>query len=83
MRSPSFTFAPIKRFFGNISLVVLLNLLVKPGWVLVENLVQDRLGHQAFGTFTTLFILASVMAAVSDLGTTQLTTKRVAASPSS
>jgi len=60
---------------------VLLNLLVKPGWVVVENLVQDRLGHQAFGTFTALFTLASVMAAVSDLGTTQLTTKRVAANP--
>ncbi|MDF7810890.1 polysaccharide biosynthesis C-terminal domain-containing protein [Hymenobacter sp. YC55] len=63
------------------SLVVLLNLLVKPGWVVVENLVQDRLGHHAFGTFTALFTLASVMAAVSDLGTTQLTTKRVAANP--
>jgi O-antigen/teichoic acid export membrane protein len=60
---------------------VLLNLLVKPGWVVVENLVQDRLGHHAFGTFSALFTLASVMAAVSDLGTTQLTTKRVAAAP--
>ncbi|WP_375437511.1 polysaccharide biosynthesis C-terminal domain-containing protein [uncultured Hymenobacter sp.] len=81
MRSLSFTFAPIKRFFGNISLVVLLNLLVKPGWVVVENLVQDRLGHEAFGTFTALFTLASVVAAVSDLGTTQFTTKRIAAAP--
>lgn len=60
---------------------MLLNLLVKPGWVVVENLVQDRLGHQAFGTFTALFTLASVMASVSDLGTTQFTTKRVAATP--
>ena len=61
--------------------MVLLNLLVKPGWVVVENLVQDRLGHAAFGTFSALFTLASVMAAVSDLGITQLTTKRVAAAP--
>lgn len=61
--------------------MVLLNLLVKPGWVIVENLVQDRLGHAVFGTFTALFTLATIVASVSDLGTTQLTTKRVAVSP--
>ncbi|MBC6988903.1 oligosaccharide flippase family protein [Hymenobacter sp. BT491] len=72
---------PIKKFFGNISLVILLNLLVKPGWVVVENLVQDRLGHAAFGTFTALFNLTIIFAALSDLGLTQHTTKRVAATP--
>jgi O-antigen/teichoic acid export membrane protein len=60
---------------------VLLNLLVKPAWVVVENLVQDRLGHVAFGTFGALFTLATIVASVSDLGTTQLTTKRIAATP--
>jgi O-antigen/teichoic acid export membrane protein len=59
----------------------LLNLLVKPGWVVIENLVQDRLGHAAFGTFTALFNWTLIVASVSDLGTTQLTTKRVAATP--
>lgn len=58
---------------------MLLNLLVKPGWVVVENLVQDRLGHAAFGTFTALYALTLIFASVSDLGLTQLTTKRVAA----
>ncbi|UOQ76727.1 oligosaccharide flippase family protein [Hymenobacter sp. 5516J-16] len=71
----------IKRFLGNISFVVLLNLLVKPGWVVLENVVQDRLGHEVFGTFTALLTLATIVAAVSDVGTTQLTTKRLAASP--
>lgn len=61
--------------------MVLLNLLVKPGWVVLENVVQDRLGHEQFGTFTALLTLATIMAAVSDVGTTQLTTKRLAASP--
>ncbi|WP_308421125.1 oligosaccharide flippase family protein [Hymenobacter cavernae] len=69
----------MKKFFGNISFVVLLNLLVKPGWVVVENLVQDRLGHAAFGTFTALSAWTLIIASVSDLGTTQLMTKRVAA----
>ncbi|RSK43332.1 hypothetical protein EI293_10525 [Hymenobacter perfusus] len=60
----------------------MLNLLVKPGWVVLENVVQDRIGHELFGTFTALLTLATIVAAVSDLGTTQLTTKRLAASPS-
>ncbi|RIY09245.1 oligosaccharide flippase family protein [Hymenobacter rubripertinctus] len=61
---------------------MLLNLLVKPGWVVLENVVQDRVGHALFGTFTALLTLATIVAAVSDLGTTQLTTKRLAASAS-
>ncbi|QJX48072.1 oligosaccharide flippase family protein [Hymenobacter taeanensis] len=71
----------IKRFFGNISLVVLLNLLIKPGWVVLENIVQDRLGHAAFGLFTALSALTLVLATVSDLGLTHYSVKRVAADP--
>ncbi|WP_141106480.1 oligosaccharide flippase family protein [Hymenobacter gelipurpurascens] len=71
----------IKRFFGNISLVVLLNLLVKPGWVVLENIVQDRLGHAAFGLFTALSALTLVLATVSDLGLTHYSVKRVASEP--
>ncbi|WP_426060226.1 polysaccharide biosynthesis C-terminal domain-containing protein [Hymenobacter sp. B1770] len=71
----------IKRFFGNISFVVLLNLLVKPGWVVVENLVQDRLGHASFGLITALSALTLVVAALSDLGLTPYSVQRVAAEP--
>lgn len=60
---------------------MLLNLLVKPGWVLIENLVQDRIGHEAMGTFAALLNFALILATVSDLGITQHTTKRVAAEP--
>ena len=75
------THVPIKRFFGNISFVVLLNLLVKPGWVVVENLVQDRLGHATFGLITALSALTLVVAAISDLGLTPYSVQRVAAEP--
>jgi O-antigen/teichoic acid export membrane protein len=61
---------------------VVLNLAIKPGWILVENVVQNQLGHAAFGTFTALYALALVVASVSDLGLTQHTTRRVAAEPS-
>jgi len=71
----------IKRFFGNISFVVLLNLLVKPGWLVVENLVQDRLGHATFGLVTALSALTLVVAALSDLGLTPYSVQRVAAEP--
>ena len=76
--SPAFR---IKRFFGNISLAIVLNLLVKPGWVLVEGLVQDRIGHAAFGTFTALSSLTLILATLSDVGLTHYTVKRVAAEP--
>ena len=81
-----FSFVPnfpvgIKRFFGNISFVVLLNLLVKPGWVVVENLVQDRLGHATFGLITALSALALVVAALADLGLTPFAVQRGAAEP--
>ena len=79
-RSPSPSPA-IKRFLGNISFVVLLNLLVKPGWVVVENLVQDRLGHAAFGLVTALTALTLIIAALSDLGLTPYSVQRVAAEP--
>ena len=79
-----FGFSPslrIKRFFGNISFVVLLNLLVKPGWIVVENLVQDRLGHATFGLLSAQLALALVVAAVLDLGLTPFALQRVAAEP--
>ncbi len=59
--------------------MVLLNLAVKPGWVVLENLVQDRLGHAAFGLVTALSALAVIVAALSDLGLTPYAVKRVAA----
>lgn len=58
---------------------MLLNLLVKPGWVLLENVVQDRLGHAQFGLFTAVSAFTLVLATVSDLGLTHYSIKRVAA----
>lgn len=77
----SLSLTRIKRFLGNISFAVLLNLLVKPGWVFVENLVQNQLGHVAFGTFTALSSLTIILATFSDVGLTHYTVKRVAAEP--
>ncbi|WP_254244241.1 hypothetical protein [Hymenobacter sp. BRD128] len=70
-----------KRFLGTISLAVALNLLVKPGWVLLENIVQDRLGHGTFGLIAACSALAVVVATFADLGLTQFTVQRLAAEP--
>jgi len=55
--------------------------MVKPGWVVVENLVQDRLGHATFGLISALSAVTLVVAALSDLGLTPYSVKRVAAEP--
>jgi O-antigen/teichoic acid export membrane protein len=60
---------------------LLLNLLVKPIGIVVENLVQDQIGHEAFGLFSALFSLATIGAVVADLGISQLATKKIAGDP--
>jgi O-antigen/teichoic acid export membrane protein len=70
-----------KRFLGTVGLAVALNVLVKPGWVLLENSVQDRLGHGTFGLIAACSALAVVVATFADLGLTQFTVQRLAAKP--
>ena len=60
---------------------MILNLLVKSAWILVNNVVQDRLGHDAFGTFMALYSLGFLFLALSDLGVNQYTTKTLASQP--
>jgi O-antigen/teichoic acid export membrane protein len=58
--------------------VVLLNLLIKPVWLLIENQVQNQVGHAAFGTYMALFSFATVFGVGVDLGINQFTTKYLA-----
>jgi O-antigen/teichoic acid export membrane protein len=58
-----------------------LNLLVKPGWILLENLAQNRLGHATFGLIAAFTSLAVVVAVFTDLGLTQFTVQQLAADP--
>jgi O-antigen/teichoic acid export membrane protein len=71
----------LKRFFGGLSLAVLLNVLVKPGWVVLENVVQNHLGHAAFGLIAALSSLTVISLALADLGLTQSGIRRTAAEP--
>ncbi len=48
---------------------------------MVENLVQDRLGHARFGLVTALTSLTTIVAVLSDLGLTHFSVKRLASEP--
>jgi len=54
---------------------------VKPGWVVVENVVQDRLGHATFGLVTALTSLTTIVAVLADLGLTHFSVQRLASEP--
>ena len=71
----------IRNLFENISLAVVLNLLIKSAWILTNNVVQDELGHDAFGTFMALYSLGFLFLALADMGINQYTTKTLASEP--
>ena len=73
--------APIKTLFANISLVVILNLLVKPVWILVEMQVQDVIGHDIWGLYAALLSLGFLFITLSDLGINQYSTQHLASRP--
>lgn len=68
----------MKKFFGNISLAVVLNLAIKSLWILVDNKVQDEIGHEVFGSYSALFSLGFLFLAFADLGINQYATKTLA-----
>ena len=49
--------------------------------MVVESLVQDRLGHATFGVVTALTSLTMILAVLSDLGLTHFSVQRLAAEP--
>jgi O-antigen/teichoic acid export membrane protein len=63
--------------------LVLLNLLIKPIWLLLENIVQDTIGHEEYGVFAALYALGYLFIALSDLGVNMYTTKHLAGEPTS
>lgn len=73
---------PIKSLFTNISLAVILNLVIKSAWILVNNMVQDEIGHDDFGLYAGLYALGFLFIAFSDLGLNQYATKTIAGNQS-
>ena len=59
--------------------MVVLNLLVKPIWVLTEMEVQDSIGHEAWGMYAAALSLGFIFLTLADLGVNYYATKSLAA----
>lgn len=60
---------------------MLLNLLIKTAWILVNNMVQNHVGNARFGLYLALYSFGFLFLAVADMGINQYTTKTLAAQP--
>ena len=69
-----------KSFFGGLSLLLFLNLLIKPAWIFfIDRQVQNAVGHEAYGKYFALFNLTYVLLFAADAGLTNMLVQRVAA----
>jgi hypothetical protein len=71
---------PLRRtFLFNLALVLVLNLLVKPFYILgIDAGVQSRVGSAAYGTYAALLSLSFLLNIVLDLGITNWNARNVA-----
>ncbi len=72
-----------KKFFSNLLLLLVLNLLIKPVAIFViDSGVQNRVGAADYGLYFTLLNLSFLFNIILDLGINNFTTKNVAQYPS-
>lgn len=68
-----------KTFLSNLTLLLVLNLLIKPSYLLfVEAEVQNRVGAEVFGNYTALLSLSFLLNIFLDLGINTYTSRTVA-----
>ena len=71
----------MRSLFTNISIAVVLNALVKPLSLLLENVAQDRIGHADWGMYSGLQSWGFILLILCDFGLNQFTTQRLASKP--
>ncbi len=68
-----------RRFLLNLALLVVLNLLVKPFYILgIDAGVQDAVGATTYGTYAALLSLSFLLSIVLDMGITNQNTRHIA-----
>jgi len=68
-----------KKFVGNLLFVLLLNLLVKPFWILgIDVAVQNRVGAEEYGLYYPIFGFSILLNIVLDFGITNYNNKNIA-----
>jgi O-antigen/teichoic acid export membrane protein len=60
---------------------VLLNLLIKPFWLLLENIVQNDIGHEQYGIYSALAALSILFISLADFGVNYYITQRGSSNP--
>lgn len=71
-----------KNFITNIGFLLLLNLLVKPFWILgIDRSVQNAIGAEAYGTYFALFNFAFLFQVVLDFGINNYNNRQIAGKP--
>jgi O-antigen/teichoic acid export membrane protein len=73
----------MRRFFvKNLLFIILVNVLIKPVWVFfIDRTVQNRLGHQDYGSYPQLFNLALILQILLDFGVTNYNNRTISRHP--
>lgn len=72
-----------KSFLQNIAFLVLVNLIVKPFWILgIDRTVQNTVGHELYGSYQAMFNIAIIFNIILDFGLHAYSSRVVAQSPS-
>lgn len=72
-----------KKFFSNLAIMILLNLLVKPLAIFgIDATVQNRVGAEAYGIYFALLNFSILFNILLDFGINNFTTKNIAQTPS-
>jgi O-antigen/teichoic acid export membrane protein len=68
-----------RKFITNLALLLFLNLLIKPFWILgIDREVQNLVGAEAFGLYYALFNFSFLINALLDVGITNFNNKNIA-----
>ena len=72
-----------KKFAGNLLLLIIANVLVKPFWIFgIDRVVQNRVGLEAYGVYFALFNFSFLFGIVLDFGLNNFNNRAVARHPS-
>ncbi|MCS7161871.1 MAG: oligosaccharide flippase family protein [Bacteroidia bacterium] len=71
----------MKGFSRDVWVVVLLNILAKPLWLIADNLAQDKIGHAEYGLIKALLGFGQWATSLSDWGMYLMVARRIAQAP--
>ena len=67
-----------KKFLSNLFFLILVNLLVKPFWILgIDRTVQNQVGAEVYGSYFALFNLSLILNIFLDLGITNYNNRHI------